>query len=54
MKGVIIYKSKYGATQQYALWLSTALELPAWQPEEKTINELLNSDFFIIGSPIYG
>ena len=28
MEGVVIYKSKYGATEQYARWIGAALKLP--------------------------
>ena len=29
MKGIIIYKSKYGATKQYADWLGELLHIPS-------------------------
>ena len=53
MKGIIIYKSKYGATSQYAHWLSEELKLPAREPEEITSNELADCDFIIVGSAVY-
>jgi menaquinone-dependent protoporphyrinogen IX oxidase len=53
MKGVIIYKSKYGATRQYAHWLSEELKLPLRQPDEISSTELSNYDFIIIGSAVY-
>jgi menaquinone-dependent protoporphyrinogen IX oxidase len=53
MKGLIIYKGKYGATRQYAGWLSQALHLPAVQPDEVTKEQLLASDFLLIGSSVY-
>jgi menaquinone-dependent protoporphyrinogen IX oxidase len=53
MKGVIIYKSKYGSTRQYARWLSDELKLPARQPHEISSDFFANCDFIIIGSGVY-
>lgn len=53
MSGVIIYKGKYGATRQYAQWISNDLKLPARQPEEISTNYLTNCDFIILGSAVY-
>jgi menaquinone-dependent protoporphyrinogen IX oxidase len=53
MKGVIIYKGKYGATQQYAEWLSKELRLPLLSPENLTASNLRLDDFIIIGSSVY-
>jgi len=53
MKGIIIYKGKYGATQQYAEWLSEELQLPAVKPENLTASNLPIYDFVIIGSSVY-
>jgi menaquinone-dependent protoporphyrinogen IX oxidase len=53
MKGIIIYKGKYGATQQYAEWLGKELELPVVSAGDETPAHLLNADFVILGSSIY-
>jgi len=53
MKGIIIYKGKYGATQQYAMWLSTALSIPASPAGEEINKELIDADYIIMGSSIY-
>lgn len=53
MKGLIIFKGKYGATSQYAEWLSQSLVLPAVNPEHTTSEQLRKSDFVILGSSIY-
>jgi len=53
MKGLIIYKSKYGATRQYANWLSNELRLEVREPEDVTEKELTGYDFFVIGSSVY-
>jgi menaquinone-dependent protoporphyrinogen IX oxidase len=53
MKGAIVYKGKYGATQQYAEWLGSELQLPVLKPENVTASNLALYDFIIIGSPVY-
>ena len=53
MKGVIIYKGKYGATQQYAEWLSSELQLPVIPSENISGESLKAYDFFILGSSVY-
>ena len=53
MKGIIIYKGKYGATQQYAQWLGEELNLPVAASDKVVGNDLLNYDFLVIGSSVY-
>lgn len=53
MKGVIIYSSKYGATEQYANWLSEALDWPVYTPETLTYEALERADTVLVGSPVY-
>lgn len=53
MNGIIIYQSKYGATQQYAEWLGTALRLPIISAEKLNAAELLQYDLILTGSPVY-
>ena len=53
MKGIIIYKGKYGATSQYAQWLGAALQLPVIEPENMTGENLSKYDCVIIGSSVY-
>lgn len=53
MRGVIIFKGKYGATRQYAQWLSDELALPARQPNEISPSYFTNCDFIVIGSAVY-
>lgn len=52
MKGVIIYKGKYGATRQYAEMLSKELNLPAFTPVI-TGGQLMHADYVLIGSAVY-
>jgi menaquinone-dependent protoporphyrinogen IX oxidase len=53
MKGIIIYKGKYGATKQYAAWLSDKLQLPALTPDELDEEHLSLFDFIILAGSIY-
>ena len=53
MKGIIIYKGKYGATEQYAKWLSEELNLSVKTSEEIYGAELTEYDFFLIGTSVY-
>lgn len=53
MKGIIIYKGKYGATRQYAGWLGNALDLPVIPAGAETTAQLSDADFVILGSSIY-
>ncbi|CAL1518875.1 flavodoxin domain-containing protein [Chitinophaga sp. MM2321] len=53
MKGIIIYKGKYGATRQYALWLGTILNIPAVIAGSETADQLNQYDYIILGSSIY-
>jgi menaquinone-dependent protoporphyrinogen IX oxidase len=53
MKSIILYKGKYGATQQYAEWLAAELHLPAMAPEKLAEGDLNANDLIIIGSSVY-
>lgn len=53
MKGLIIYKGRYGATRQYASWLQEALGWPVVAAGSETPQQLLNADCIILGSSIY-
>ena len=53
MEGVVIYRSKYGATTQYARWIGAALKLPVIETGEFVNSELMKYDFVILGSSIY-
>ena len=52
MQGAIIYKGKYGATRDYAGFLSKELDLPV-SNETLTGGQLINSDYILIGSSVY-
>ena len=53
MKGIIIYKGKYGATQQYAEWAGKELNLPIATPENADPGTLAGYDFVAIGTSVY-
>lgn len=53
MKGLIVYKSRYGAAAQYAKWLSETLSIPAVELKDMTEEMLRNSSYIIAGSSIY-
>lgn len=53
MNGVIIYRSKYGATRQYAEWLSADLKIPAIPQQQATPQLIANARFLVLGSSIY-
>jgi menaquinone-dependent protoporphyrinogen IX oxidase len=53
MNGIIVYKGKYGATQQYAEWLGKELNLPVYMAAELQKKDLSLCDFIIIGSSVY-
>src|SRR5215217_4400468 len=53
MEGMIIYRGKYGATKQYAAWLSEDLNLPFLSAEKVTEEEIRSADLLLIGTSVY-
>jgi len=53
MKGLVIYKGKYGATKQYAMWIGQELQLPVASSDRFPVDELPKYDYFILGSSVY-
>lgn len=53
MTALIIYDSKYGATRQYAEWLSTELQSPLMKAKEVTPAMIENADLLLLGTPVY-
>ncbi|WP_188930648.1 flavodoxin domain-containing protein [Puia dinghuensis] len=53
MNGVLIYKSRYGTTQQYTEWIGKALDLRLHDPDGVSQQELAAYDFLVIGTPVY-
>ncbi len=53
MKGLVLYKGKYGATKQYAMWIGQELQLPVASADRFPVDELPKYDYFILGSSVY-
>ena len=53
MKGILIYKGKYGATKQYAEWLSDSLDLFLYNPANLVEEQLESAEYVVIGSSVY-
>lgn len=53
MKGIIVYKGKYGATAQYASWLGSALNLQVLKTDIANTDKVSNARYVIIGTSVY-
>ena len=53
MKGLIIYRGKYGTTFQYVDWLGKKLQLPITSPDEIGPGDLQSFDFIVLAGSIY-
>lgn len=53
MKTIIIYKSKYGSSKQYATWVADALHCEAVSVEKVHLNDLLAHDVIIYVGGLY-
>jgi menaquinone-dependent protoporphyrinogen IX oxidase len=53
MKGIIVYKGKYGATRQYAAWIGETLNWPLFTPEQLSEPTLNGADVVIVGGSVY-
>ncbi|CAN5330057.1 hypothetical protein BH09BAC6_BH09BAC6_18690 [soil metagenome] len=53
MKGIIIYQGKYGATEQYAQWLSDSLHFSFIEVNAVTPAILAKHDLVMLGSSVY-
>ena len=53
MKGIIIYKSKYGAAKKYAEWISEATGFPCVTTKEADMNKVSECDVVIVGGGVY-
>ena len=52
MKGLIIYKGKYGATRQYANWVAQELNLPVIAADENE-GSISGFNLLVIGTSVY-
>lgn len=53
MKILILYKTKYGSTEQYARWIAEEVNADIYDVGSFNIDNLDNYDIIIIGSPTY-
>lgn len=53
MKGIILYQSKYGATEQYAKWLAEEMQFDCVKISEADISKVLAYDIVVAGGGIY-
>lgn len=53
LNGVVVYKSRYGSTQQYAEWVRKGLRIPMIEPERLDDRVLAVCDLVVIGTPVY-
>ena len=52
VNGVVLYRGKYGATQQYAKWLGLETGFPVFNLAKEKVNPT-EFDFIILGSAVY-
>ena len=53
MKGIVIYKSNYGATRQYAQWIGNDLNFAVVSASVVNTQRVKDADMVVIGSSIY-
>lgn len=53
MKGIILYKSKYGATKKYANWLAEETGFPCAEVNKADFQQVKACDIIILGGGIY-
>jgi menaquinone-dependent protoporphyrinogen IX oxidase len=53
MRPVVVYQSKYGATERYARWISEALSCPCRERRNVTQGELSDYDTVLYGGGLY-
>jgi menaquinone-dependent protoporphyrinogen IX oxidase len=51
--GVIVYKTRYGTTQEYAEWIRKELRIPMIDPERLDEQVLSRCDFLVVGTSVY-
>ena len=53
MKGLIIYKSKYGSAKQYAEWFGEGLGFEVVSLNDMKSRDIKESDCFVVGGSVY-
>lgn len=51
--GLVVFKSKYGSTSEYARWIAEELKLPVMGQERLEDKALQACGYLVIGSPVY-
>ena len=52
-KGIILYQSKYGATQKYANWLSDQTGFVCIAVDKADMKQIQQYDVIVLGGAIY-
>ena len=53
MNGIILYKSKYGATKQYADWIAEKTGFSCIKTDDADVKKVSGYDVIILGGGIY-
>ena len=53
MSGIILYKSKYGATKKYADWIAERTGFSCVETDDADIKKIVDYDVIILGGGIY-
>lgn len=53
MSGIILYKSKYGATKQYADWIAERTGFSCIKTDDADIKDVMKYDVIVLGGGIY-
>ncbi|MDO5559855.1 MAG: flavodoxin domain-containing protein [Oscillospiraceae bacterium] len=53
MRGIILYQSKYGATEKYARWISDKMSFDIIETKKAKISEIQDYDVIILGGGVY-
>ena len=53
MNAIVVYKTKYGSTKQYAQWIGEALDCKVAEAKDVTAEEIENYDVIIYGGGLY-
>lgn len=53
MKGIIIFKSQYGSTEQYAKWIGEKLRFPVVSEKEFNLNDVSKYGIIVLGTSVH-
>ncbi len=52
-KGIVLYQSKYGATEKYARWISDQTGFPCLDVKKASPHDVMSYDTIVLGGGIY-